>query len=159
MTEKVKKQPAIALKDVMAALDKKDRGFYSRLTDEQKKAFSAWMMMRYASSVQGKASAQYVFMVNELVNKNFSDISKHPELQWLLLSACGSGKIEFHPYIKPPNSKKKKDKVSEFVYKIYPNIKTDELELLLHLNTKEDLKKLAEAHGYNDTDINDIFGK
>jgi hypothetical protein len=154
-----KKQPAIALKDVMAALDKKDRGFYARLTDEQKKAFSAWMMMRYASSVQGRSSAQYVFMVNELVNKNFSDISKHPELQWLLLSACGSGKVEFHPYIKPPNAKKKKDKVSEFVYKLYPHIKNDELELLLQLNTKEDLKKLAEAHGYNDTDINDIFGK
>jgi hypothetical protein len=159
MATKTKKDPAIPLKDVMSAIDKKDRGFYNRLTDEQKKAFSAWMMMRYASSVQGRNAAHYLFMVNELVNKNFSDVSKHPELQWLLLSAAGSGKVEFHPYIKPPNSKKKKDKVSEFLSSIYPHFKSDEIEMLLLLNSKEELKQLAEAHGYDDKSIKDIFGK
>lgn len=154
-----KKEPAIALKDVMAALDKKDRGFYDRLTDEQKKAFSAWMMMRYASSVQGRNAAQYLFMINELVNKNFSDVSKHPELQWLLLTAAGSGKIEFHPYIKPPNSKKKKDRVSEFLSGIYPLMKSDEIDMLRSLNTDQELKELALAHGYDDRTIKDIFGK
>lgn len=154
-----KKEPAIALKDIMAALDKKDRGFYSRLTDEQKKAFVPWMMMRYASSAQGRNAAHYLFMINELVNKNFSDVSKHPELQWLLMTAAGSGKVEFHPYIKPPNSKKKKDKVSEFVYSIYPNFKRDDIELFLLLNTREDLKELAKDHGYDDKTIADIFGK
>lgn len=154
-----KKEPAIALKDIMAALDKKDRGFYSRLTDEQKKAFVPWMMMRYASSAQGRNAAHYLFMVNELVNKNFSDVSKHPELQWLLMTAAGSGKVEFHPYIKPPNSKKKKDKISEFVYSIYPNFKRDDLELFLMLNTRDDLKELAKAYGYDDKTIADIFGK
>lgn len=154
-----KKQPAIALKDVMMAIDKKDRQFYNRLTDEQKKAFSAWMMMRYASSVQGRNAAHYVFMVNELVNKNFSDVSRHPELQWLLLSTAGSGKMEFHPYIKPPNSKKKKDKIGDFLSNIYPHFKNDEIELLISLNSKEELKQLAQAHGYDDKSIKDIFGK
>ena len=156
---KTKKEPAIALKDIMAALDKKDRGFYSRLTDVQKKAFVPWMMMRYASSAQGRNAAHYLFMINELVNKNFSDVSKHPELQWLLMTAAGSGKVEFDPYIKPPNSKKKKDKVSEFVYSIYPNFKRDDIELFLLLNTREDLKELAKDHGYDDKTIADIFGK
>ena len=45
------KKPQIPLKDVMAAIDKKDRNFYNRLNDDQRKAFSAWMMMRYCSSV------------------------------------------------------------------------------------------------------------
>ena len=154
-----KKEPAIPLKDIMAALDKKDRGFYSRLSDEQKKAFVPWMMMRYASSAQGRNAAHYLFMVNELVNKNFSDVSKHPELQRLLMTAAGSGKVEFHPYIKPPNSKKKKDKVREFVSNIYPHFKSDEIDMLLTINSKEDLAKLAEAHGYDDKSIKDIFGK
>lgn len=154
-----KKEPAIPLKDIMAALDKKDRGFYSRLSDEQKKAFVPWMMMRYASSAQGRNAAHYLFMVNELVNKNFSDVSKHPELQWLLLTAAGSGKVEFHPYIKPPNGKKKKDKIRDFITSIYPLMKESEIEMLLELNTKEDLEKLAEAHGYDDKSIKDIFGK
>ena len=154
-----KKEPAIPLKDIMAALDKKDRGFYSRLSDEQKKAFVPWMMMRYASSAQGRNAAHYLFMVNELVNKNFSDVSKHPELQWLLMTAAGSGKVEFHPYIKPPNSKKKKDRVSEFLSGIYPLMKSDEIDMLRSLNTDQELKELALAHGYDDRTIKDIFGK
>jgi len=75
------KKPQIPLKDIMAAIDKKDRGFYDRLTPEQKKAFSAWMMMRYCSSVQGRDAANYIFMTNELVNYQFMEVSKHPELQ------------------------------------------------------------------------------
>ena len=154
-----KKEPAIPLKDIMAALDKKDKKFYDRLTPEQKKAFSAWMMMRYSSSVQGRDAAHYIFMTNELVNKDFMEVSKHPELQWLLLSACGVGKIQFHPYLKPPNSKKKKDKVSEFIAGLYPHMKTDEIELFLEINDKDELKEFAKSHGYDDKSIKDIFGK
>lgn len=156
---KPKKAPAIELKEVMNAVDRKNRNFYLNLTDEQKKSFSAWMMMRYASSAQGNAGAHYLFMVNELVNKNFKDINGHPELQWLLLSACGTGKPEFHPYIKPPNGRKKKDRVTEFLSGIYPLLKSDELELMQVLNTVDELKGLAEAHGLADKDIAEIFGK
>ena len=154
-----KKAPAIPLKDIMAALDKRDRKYYNNLTSEQKKAFSSWMMMRYASSVQGKDAAHYIYMTNELVNRDYSEVSKHPELQWLLLSACGVGKVQFHPYLKPPNAKKKKDKVSEFIYSIFPHMKGEEVYLLKQINSKDELKELAKAHGYDDKSIKDIFGK
>ena len=154
-----KKAPAIPLKDIMAALDKRDKGYYNRLTPEQKKAFSSWMMMRYASSVQGKDAAHYIYMTNELVNRDYSEVSKHPELQWLLLSACGVGKVQFHPYLKPPNAKKKKDKVSEFLYSIHPHMKSEEVTLLQELNSKDELKEYARSHGYDDKTIKDIFGK
>ena len=52
----------------MAAIDKKDRNFYNRLNDDQRKAFSAWMMMRYCSSVQGRDAPNYIYLTNELVN-------------------------------------------------------------------------------------------
>ena len=154
-----KKAPAIPLKDIMAALDKRDRGYYNRLTSEQKKAFSSWMMMRYASSVQGKDAAHYIYMTNELVNRDYSEVSKHPELQWLLLSACGVGKIQFHPYLKPPNAKKKKDKVSEFISSIHPHMKSEEIAVLQEINSKDELKDYARSHGYDDKSIKDIFGK
>jgi len=153
------KKPQIPLKDIMAAIDKKDRKFYNNLSDEQKKAFSAWMMMRYCSSVQGKNSANYIFMTNECVNYQFSEVSKHPELQWLLLSVCGAGSIQFHPYIKPPNSKKKKSKVFDFIYSIFPHMKAEDINNLIDINTKDDLKLLATEHGYDDKSIKDIFGK
>ena len=153
------KKPQIPLKDVMAAIDKKDRNFYNRLNDDQRKAFSAWMMMRYCSSVQGRDAANYIYLTNELVNFQFMEVSKHPELQWLLLSACGTGKIQFQPYLKPPNAKKEKNKVSEFLYGLYPHSKPEDIELMIKLNTNEELKALAYDYGYDDKTIKDIFGK
>ena len=153
------KKPQIPLKEIMAAIDKKDRNFYNNLSDEQKKAFSAWMMMRYCSSVQGRDAANYIYMTNELVNYQFSEVSKHPELQWLLLSACGVGKIQFHPYLKPPNSRKKKNKIFEFIYSIYPHMKAEDINNMIDINTNEELTEFAVAHGYDDKTIKDIFGK
>ena len=153
------KKPQIPLKEIMAAIDKKDRNFYNNLSDEQKKAFSAWMMMRYCSSVQGRDAANYIYMTNELVNYQFSEVSKHPELQWLLLSACGVGKIQFHPYLKPPNSRKKKNKIFEFIYSIYPHMKAEDINNMIDINTKEELTEFAQSHGYDDKTIKDIFGK
>ena len=153
------KKPQIPLKDIMAAIDKKDRKFYNNLSDEGKKAFSAWMMMRYCSSVQGRDAANYIYLTNELVNFQFMEVSKHPELQWLLLSACGVGKIQFHPYLKPPNAKKKKNKISEFLYGLYPHSKPEDIELMIKLNSNNELKALAYDYGYDDKTIKDIFGK
>lgn len=154
-----KKQPAIPLKEVMGALDRRDRDWYMRLPPEKQKSFNAWMMMRYASSAQGSSAPHYIFMVNELVNKNFSDISKHPELQWLLLSACGAGRAEFHPYIKPPNARKKQDKISQLLAEMYPWLKADEIDLMITINDKHELRRLAADHGIDDKTIRDIFGK
>lgn len=153
------KQAQLPIKEVMAAIDKKDRGWYSRLSEEKKKAFSAWMIQRYASNVQGKNQLEYLFFVNEFVNLHFSEFSKHPELQWLLLSACGQGKIEYHSYIKPPNTRKKKDKVTELLSTIFPLMKSEDITLLQQLNSKQELAQLAFDHGYDDDSIKKIFGK
>lgn len=153
------KKPQIPLAEVMRAIDKKDREWYNNLTAEQKKAFSPWMMMRYASSVQGSQAPDYIWMVNELVNHKFTDVSKHPELQWLLMTASGSGKVQHHPYIKPPNSRKKKNKKFEFVSNILPHLKLDEIELFLSMNNDEDLKDLALANGYDDKEVKELFKK
>ncbi len=151
------KKPQIPLADVMLAIDRKNRSWYDNLNDEQKKAFSAWMMMRYASSVQGGNAASYLFMVNECVNKNFMDLSKHPELQWLLFTLCGSGKKEFHPYIKPPGSRKKKNKVAEWLSEQYPLMKADEITMLMEINDTEDFKSLAREGGMTDKEIKELF--
>ena len=154
-----KKKPQIPLNDVMLAIDKKNRDWYDNLSDEQVKAFSAWMMMRYASSVQGDKAADYLYMVNECVNKNFMDLSKHPELQWLLFTLCGSGKKEYHPYIKPPGGKKKKNKVTERLSSQYPHMKSDEIQMLCEVNDLADIKAQAVSAGLTDKEIKEIFGK
>ena len=54
---------------------------------------------------------------------------------------------------------KKKDKVADFLSTLYPLMKSDEIELLRQFNSKEELKQLAESHGYDDKSIKEIFGK
>jgi hypothetical protein len=142
----------------MSALDKKDRDFYNHQSETEQKSISMWLMMRYASSAQGALAPHYLIMINELVNKNFSDVSKHPELQWLLMTAAGTGKTQFHPYLKPPRSQKKRDKISELILRIYPGIKSDEIDLLRELNNQEELIQLARDHGATDKEIDEIFG-
>ncbi len=151
------KKPLLQIKDIMAAVDRKDYNYYTNLTDEQRKSLNLWMTQRYASSVQGKFAGHYLVMINEFMNTNWSDISKHPELQWKLMCLAGVGKQQFHPFVKVPKAKRKKDKVEEFVRNIFPLAKNDEVELLLSMNTKEDLKVLAEVNGIDDGEIKEIF--
>lgn len=141
---------------MLTAIDTNDKMFYRNLTPEQKKEFSPWLAMRYASSCKGNAAEYSLLFTNEIVNKNFSDLYHHPELQWMLLSLCGIGKRQQHEFIRP-GKKGKKNKVQTFLSKIYPKLKLDELELLEHMNTPAELKSLARDHGYQESDIKDIF--
>jgi hypothetical protein len=87
------------------------------------------------------------------------ELSKHPELQWLLFTLCGSGKKEYHPYIKPPGGKKKKNKVAEWLSSQYPHMKPDEIQMLCEINDLADIKAQAMSAGLTDKEIKEIFGK
>lgn len=151
-----KKPTQLPLKSVLSAIDKRDATFYNKLNDEQKKEFNPWLLMRFCSNVQGKNAANYIYLTNELVNKNFN-VVKSPELHWLSLKSCGSGSIESHSFIKPPNTKKKKDKIVEFLQEHRPQMKLDDINLLIQINSVDELKEFAKGCGYDDKTIKDIF--
>lgn len=136
--EKFEKQD-LDLFEVLAALDKKDYGYYDRLTEEQQKKFVPYMMVLWMSCIKGNKDLQGYYLMNTdysankyLFNEN---VQKHPKLQWLMLCASspGIGK-QFHqwiPHIKERVRKLKepatvKD-IKEYYTKIYP--KTDESTL------------------------------
>ena len=152
-----KKKPAVDVKSVMAALDRKDREFYTHQNDTEQKSISMWLMMRYASSAQGAVAPHYLIMVNELVNKHFNDLSKHPELQWLLMTASGAGRTQYHPYLKPPKASKKRDRVTELILRVYPGLNSQEISLLRSINSTQDLIQLALDHGCTDKELEEIF--
>jgi hypothetical protein len=135
--------------------------WYESLSDEEKKSFSPYVSMRFASSVKGIKSLQleYIENVNEFCNKDFSLLQKHDgdsKLFWKLLALCGVGKKMFHPWIKAPKGKGKKTKLMEFLDDIYPTLKNDEKELLKKLLTKQDIKQLAKDAGLNDNEIKSL---
>lgn len=62
----------------MAQLDLRNRQFYDELTDEERKKFSTYLMLRWGSVVNGIPELQqyYLQAMNERVNKRFFDINK-----------------------------------------------------------------------------------
>ena len=140
----------------MRAFDSKDRMFYRELTDEERKKFSNFLMIRWGSSVQGSTELQqyYLMSCNENLNKHFFDLAKYPELQWLSATTVSPGMGNFrHDWIKQKKREGSNNKAVKFLKQIYPEYKEDELELLAQINDTADLKKLAKEHGWDDKRI------
>ena len=140
----------------MRAFDIKDRNFYKELTDEERKKFSTFLMIRWGSSVQGSAELQqyYLLACNENLNKHFFDLSRHPELQWLLATTVSPGMGTFrHDWIKSKKREGSTSRAVKFLRQIYPAYSEDELELLAQINTTADLKQLAKDLGWDDKRI------
>lgn len=154
---KKKKASTLTLQVELPAMDMRDMDFYKNLSDEHKKEISLWVLMRFMSSSQGDA-IHHITMVNDIVNKNFSIISKHPELQWKLLALCGTKRKQFHPWVAPPKGVKK-NRLEQAIVDHYPLMKDDEIELLLKINTQEGLEQFFKDNGYDDKTIKEIFKK
>ena len=142
----------------LAAMDYRDKNFYTNLNDEQRKAISLWVLMRWMSSSRGDAE-QHLTLVNDVVNVNFSVISKHPELQWKLLALCGTSKKQYRDWVTPGKKSKnsKKNKVEEALLQFYPLMKDADLELLQQINTQEDFEEFFKANALDDKTIKEIY--
>jgi hypothetical protein len=149
--------PKLNIADVMLALDKKDRAYYDKLSEDDKKGFSPFMMIRWGSSVGGIPDLQgyYLVCANERYNKNFFDVSssKHPKLHWLTATTIspGMGK-QFHPWIAGPK-KESTNKVESFFVEQFPSMKLEDIRLLIATNSAEDIKAYMKSLGKEDKDI------
>lgn len=151
-------KPSINLNQMLYNLDVGNKEWYEGLDSELKKTFSSYVSMRFASSVKSNKILQesYIESVNEFCNKYFSTIQKHEGdslLFWKLLCLCGSGQKQFHPWLKAPKGKGKKTKIFDFLQSCYPNYKNDEIETLINVLDKKEIKELAKQAGLDDKEI------
>ena len=151
----------LSINNEMAQLDTKNRKFYDELNEEERKKFATYLMLRYAASVEGGPNIQewYLRVTNERVNANFFDLGKHPKLQWLLCTTVSPDMGRQRHYWQA--SKKKEgsnSKALKFLTKLYPHLRTDELELLAELNDTKELKALAKTMGMSDSEIKKDLG-
>jgi hypothetical protein len=148
-----KAKPKLELSRVLAALDAKDRNFYDSLNEEELKGFSPFLAIRYASSVEHHMPevCEYVLeAANRRANPNFLDLKGHPKLQWLLLTTTGMGLGPMrHTWIKPLGGKKtSSDRAREFLSSEFPGLNRDELDILLTVNTHDEILEYAADLGY-----------
>ena len=126
----------------MAQFDRKNRRFYDELTDEEKKKFSNYLMIRWGSAVQGSRDLQEFYLVscNERLNKHFFAINRHPRLQWLCATTVspdlGSHR---HLWIAPKKKETGITGLRKQLAELYPNLKSDELDVMAKITTKKEL--------------------
>ena len=136
----------------MAQFDRKNREFYDSLTDEQKKKFSPYLMIRWGSSVQGSRDLQefYVIATNERLNQHFFDISRHPKLQWLLATTVSPGMgTQRHQWIAPRKKAPGASGIRKQLSGLFPHLKDDEIEVLAKITTKKELDDYIRDHGHS----------
>lgn len=155
--------------DALLALDKKDYNYFDRLSEEQQKKFSHYMMTQWMSCIKSnntELNRYYVMSVDAASNTHMfnENIMKHNKLQWLLLCASspGMGK-QFHQYL--PQLKKKVSLLQEpasekdivdYFKKIYSTVDDSDIKEMSKIYTLEQRKKAYIAKQYPNMKYNDI---
>lgn len=155
----------LSIRNEMSKFDNKNREFYDTLSDEEKKKFAPFLMIRWGSAVGPNKhlnteenhllQAYYLCHANEKLNKNFFEISasKHKKLQWLLATTVSPGwGDQYHQWIKL-GKKTTDNKNIKFLRELHPHLKEDDLALMAELNDKDELKAYARGLGWTDKDI------
>ena len=134
----------------MLQFDKKNRSFYKELTEEERKKFSNYLMIRWGSAVEGIPELQefYLIATNERLNKHFFDLSQYPDLQWLMATSVSPNMgRQTHHWIP---TKKKEGSVGAHRKKIaelYPHLSNDDIDLMAKINTKADVDRYLHEAG------------
>ena len=142
---------------VIPALDRNNKKFYSTLNEEQQKDIGIWILTRWMSSSRKDADIQ-LCNVNTLVNSRAKFLTRHKELQWMLLAMTGIGKPEKHDWIPPPKGIKK-NRIEETILKYFPGLNNEEIELFQKINTTEDLEDFFIDNGFSDKEIEELLFK
>lgn len=158
MTVKPKKDYGINIFDVLAAIDRRDKDYYLSLSDTERKNLIFLVVMRWLSSVSDRTGlAEYhLLMTNDVMNVGFWDLTKHPELQWLLISCIGSGQVQKHNWIAGPKRKARSSALDSFLNELYPGLNDTELALLKNINVWGDIEDLCLRQGFDDKKIKTI---
>lgn len=149
----------LELSVVLQALDRKDLDFYNRLSDEDKKAYTPLILMRYMSSLteQNQNKAYAVIATNDLVNIGFWELSKHIELQHKLLCLSGLGGKQYRPWLASSKHKKSSNKLDIFFQSIYPELNQDEITIIRSTFDKLSFENLVKSLGLDTVQAKDLI--
>ncbi len=134
----------------MRQLDTKNRNFYDELTDDERKKFSTFLMLRWGSAVEGARELQeyYVQSCNHYLNKHFFDLNRHPKLQWLCATAISPdmGAMR-HNWIAPKKKEAGASARRKQLQEIYPTYKDDEIDVMMQITTQKEIDAWFRAAG------------
>ena len=134
----------------MRQLDRKNRRFYRDLTDEERKKFSNYLMIRWGSAVEGSRELQefYLIATNERLNKYFFDVNRHPKLQWLMSTSVSPDiGTHRHSWIPPKKKEAGASAKRKALQKIFPHYKDDEIDVMMAISTQKEIDQYIKDSG------------
>ena len=151
-------KPKLDLGQTLYAMDTRNKTYYKNLSDDEKKSFAALVLMRFMSSApdQGGSHEYHLEVVNDIVNRNFWQLSKFPDLQYQLLTICGTGSKQYHNWL--PNSKRQNaSKVRDFFKRVYPDLNDLEFDILIKKYDSDSFHNLLKEYGIQNDEIKPIL--
>lgn len=154
----------------IAAIDKKDYGWFDKLTEEQQKKFVPYMLLQWCSTVTGNKNlvSYYLLGGNEYSNKHMFNeaVQNHQKLQWLMLCAGspGIGK-QYHKWLPHLSNKVgslkeevKLSTVKEYFTKVYTDADSSTIsdcakQFTLQQNHKYRIAKLFPSMKIEDIEV------
>lgn len=148
---------ALDLRSILNAIDRRNLSYYKDLTSEEKKHYVPLNIMRFMSSLNSQnPNAFYaVIAVNDLVNIGFWSLSKHPELQHLLLCLTGIGGGQNRPWM-AISRKKKSGKISAWLSEQHPHLNDEEIEIIKSQYDTKSWKEHLRSSGISDKEVNEL---
>ena len=150
ISQRYRKMDKLNIANEMRCFDRKDREFYDSPTDEERKKFYNYLMIRWGSSVEGGRDLQefYVIATNERLNKNFFAINRHPKLQWLTATTVSPG-MGSHRHTWIPVKKKESSNRAgkKMLSEIIPAAKNDDIDAMLAINDEDTVTRFYRDHG------------
>ena len=151
-------------KDMIPAVDAGIRELWDAAEEAGQKEIKGdlWNLNRYISSVRSSKRETHeaaILKTNEYFNKHFFSLHKnHPKLLWYTLCLCKTENKK--PIAKEWIGFKKKisnNKLQLFFEEQFPTMKKDEIELMIQLNSKKEIKEFAEGLGLDDSVIKKVL--
>lgn len=136
----------------MRQFDRKNRQFYDELTEEERKKFSPYLMIRWGSAVEGSRDLQefYVISANQRLNKHFFAVNTtaHKKLQWLLATTVSPDMgTPRHIWIAPKKKESGASAKRKALQEIYPDYKDDEIDVMMQLVSQKEIDAYFKAAG------------
>lgn len=142
------KEFALDIWQLLGAIDKKDMTFYSKLTDEQKKAYAPLVAMRWHTGTSDKRQILYN---NEFVNRYVFSIGDHKELLYKLQCVASSGTSRRYGWLAAKNTTKK-IKGLDIVME-HQDLTMREAKQVMHMFSPEDIIAMAEDLGHQKDEL------
>lgn len=138
---------------ILNNLNKKNKEFYSQLTEDQQKALQPLVVMRWLT---GTTNPAQVFFINELVNTKVFSLHKHKQLLVDLMTICTPGKPQKYNWLKKQNKSSNKLPNSTQVIQQYFGYNSKQANQSLPLLDNEDIMDYAKQLGWQGDQIKSL---